>query len=111
LHTGNIIKVFLKIYFIILIERQIINFKRSKSKMKYDIESEMFRLQNNVLLYRLAYGLTYTEMANKYYFHNKNKLIYEVRKLLKTLHLKNRRQLVFFALSNGLIDIDIQEDK
>ncbi len=75
--------------------------------MKFDVGSEMFYLQNCQIFYLLLSGLTYTEIANKYYSRNKNKLLYTVRKLLKELELKNRRQLVFFAFANDLIKIEI----
>lgn len=48
-------------------------------------------------------NLTYTEIANKYYFRQKYKFIYEVRKLLKYFKLRTREELTIFAISNGLV--------
>ncbi len=54
-------------------------------------------------LYYAVSDLTYTEIANKYYFRQKYKFIYEVRKLLKYFKLRTREELTIFALSNGLV--------
>jgi len=65
----------------------------------------MIDYENERLFLLLLKGLTYTEIANQYYQRNKNKLLYAIRKLLKKFGLHNRRQLIFYAVTNGLIQI------
>lgn len=70
---------------------------------------KMINQENERLFLLLLKGLTYTEIANRYYNRNKNKLLYLIRKLLKKFGLHNRRQLIYYAVTNGLIQI--QENK
>lgn len=74
--------------------------------MKYDIDSEFFEIQNDRIFYHLVTGLSYRDIANKYYLRNKNKFVYKVRKLMQKYHLQNRRQLVFWAFKKELINED-----
>lgn len=69
-----------------------------------DATSKYFYLQNNRVFYFLLSGLTYTEIANIYYFRQKYKFVYEVRKLARELQLTSRGQLVNFALVHKLIN-------
>jgi DNA-binding CsgD family transcriptional regulator len=71
--------------------------------MKYDINDKMFYLKGNKIFHLLQSDMTYTEIANKYYSRNKNKFIYNIRKILKELGLKNREQLINFAIINDLL--------
>ena len=73
--------------------------------MKHDVDSELYLYKNNPIFYYLLEGLTYNEIARKYYCFNKNKFVYAVRKLLKRFNLTNRRQLVYFAVLNELVEI------
>ncbi|OLA94561.1 MAG: hypothetical protein BHW64_03185 [Candidatus Melainabacteria bacterium LEY3_CP_29_8] len=74
--------------------------------MKYDIDSEFFELQNDRIFYQLITGLSYRDIANKYYLRNKNKFIYKVRKLMSKYNIQNRRQLVFWAFNKELVNED-----
>lgn len=42
-------------------------------------------------------GLTYQEIANRYYYRNLNKVLYEVKKAMQKFNVTNRRQLVYAA--------------
>lgn len=57
------------------------------------------------IFYYLLTGLSYREIGIKFYYHNTNKFIYQVRKLMKQFNIANRRHLVYFAIKNHLIDI------
>lgn len=70
--------------------------------MKYDIDSEYFELQNDRIFYQLITGLSYRDIANKYYLRNKNKFVYKVRKLMSKYNIQNRRQLVFWVFKKGI---------
>lgn len=72
--------------------------------MIYDFDSRMTELKNDRVFYILLSGLSYTEIAQKYYYSQYYKFIYKVRKLFKEFNLHNRRQLAFFAVSNGLVE-------
>lgn len=72
--------------------------------MKYDIDSEFFELQNDRIFYQLITGLSYRDIANKYYLRNKNKFVYKVRKLMSKYNIQNRRQLVFWAFKKELVN-------
>jgi len=74
--------------------------------MKYDIDSEFFELQNDRIFYQLITGLSYRDIANKYYLRNKNKFVYKVRKLMSKYNIQNRRQLVFWAFKKELVNED-----
>lgn len=74
--------------------------------MIYDFDDRFLELKNDKIFYYLLTGLTYTEIAQKYYHWQKYKFVYEVRKLLKEFKLQNRQQLAFFAVSKGLVDLD-----
>lgn len=74
--------------------------------MGFDVNHKLYNLQESKELYFLFTGLSYSEIAEKYYFRNKNKFVYKIRKLMKELNLQNRRQLAFFAYKNQLIQID-----
>lgn len=56
------------------------------------------------VIYYLLTGLSYREIGIKFYYHNTNKFVYKVRKLLKMFNLANRRHLVYFAVKNNLIN-------
>ena len=71
--------------------------------MKYDIDSEYFEIQNYRIFYYLVEGLSYREIANKYYLRNKNKFVYKIRKLMHKYNIQNRKQLVFWAFKKELI--------
>ncbi len=73
----------------------------------HDLDSKYYNLVGEMVFYYLLSGKTYREIAQEYYCHNINKFIYKVRKLREQLFLKNRRQLVYFAIVNGLIDISL----
>jgi len=73
--------------------------------MNDELKEKFMNFRNDKIFYFLLSGLTYTEIANKYYSRNKNKIIYSVRKLLREFGLQNRRQLIFYAVSNGLIQV------
>lgn len=88
-----------KIQFIILIDVIVINQKRGRKMKDYNI--------NYRVLYHAVSNLTYTEIANKYYFRQKYKFIYEVKKLLKYFKLRTRKELTIFAMTNGLVKIDL----
>ena len=71
-----------------------------------DIYSKYYNLPHSEMLSYLLSGKTYAQIAQEYYFFNLNKVLYKVRKLRETLCLRNRRQLAYFALVNGLVDVD-----
>lgn len=56
------------------------------------------------IFYYLLTGLSYREIGIKFYYHNTNKFIYQVRKLMKQFNIANRRHLVYFAIKNNLIN-------
>ena len=72
--------------------------------MKYDIDSEFFELKNDRIFYKLITGLSYRDIANKYYLRNKNKFVYNVRNLMSKYNIQNRRQLVFWAFKKELVN-------
>lgn len=67
---------------------------------------DRIELYNNRIFYLLLSGLTYTEIAEKYYQRNKYKFIYQVQKLFKALNIRNRRQLAYYAVENNLVDLN-----
>lgn len=71
-----------------------------------DLSSKYYNLYNDKLFYYLLTGKSYRKIAEKYYSHDINKLIYRIRKLKKELSLSNRRQLAYFAVENKLVDIE-----
>ena len=77
---------------------------REVNFMKYDIDSKFFELQNDRIFYQLITGLSYRDIANKYYLRNKNKFVYKVRKLMSKYNIQNRRQLVFWAFKKELVN-------
>lgn len=76
----------------------------------YDSGHKLYYLRNEKVFYLLLSGLTYSEIAEKYYYRQKYKFIYEVRKLLKLFNLKNRRQLAYYAVKNGLVNLNLVEE-
>ena len=62
------------------------------------------------VVYYLLTGLSYREIGIRFYYHNTNKFIYRVRKLMKKFHLANRRHLAYFAVKNHLIDVEKLKD-
>ena len=62
------------------------------------------------VIYYLLTGLSYREIGIRFYYHNTNKVIYQVRKLMKRFHIANRRHLAYFAVKNHLIDIERLKD-
>ena len=72
--------------------------------MIYDFDSRMTELKNDRVFYILLSGLSYTEISERYYHFQYYKFVYKVRKLFKEFNLHNRRQLAFFAVSNGLVE-------
>lgn len=72
----------------------------------YDINSKYYDIENDRIFYCLLTGKTYRQIAQDYYLFDLNKVIYKVRKLCKKLSLRNRRQLAYFAVMNGLVDVN-----
>ncbi len=72
----------------------------------YNSEDKFYEIQHSKELYCLLTGMSYTQIGNKFYGGNTNKFIYRIRKLMKTLHLANRRQQTYFAIKNNLVDVD-----
>ncbi len=72
-----------------------------------DIYSKYYDLADTDMLFYLFSGKTYAQIAQEYYLFDLNKVLYKVRKLREKLCLRNRRQLVYFALVNGLVDADM----
>lgn len=72
--------------------------------MRYYEKDRMYQLKNDRVFYILLMGLSYTEIAERYYHFQYYKFVYQVRKLLKEFGLHNRRQLAFFAVANGLVE-------
>lgn len=62
------------------------------------------------VIYYLLTGLSYREIGSRFYYHNTNKFIYQVRKLMKRFHIANRRHLAYFAVKNHLIDVERLKD-
>lgn len=58
------------------------------------------------VIYYLLTGLSYREIGIRFYYHNTNKFIYRVRKLMKKFHLANRRHLAYFAVKNHLVNAE-----
>lgn len=71
-----------------------------------DIYSKYYNLPDSEMLSYLLSGKTYTQIAQEYYLFDLNKVLYKVRKLREKLCLRNRRQLAYFALVNGLVNVD-----
>lgn len=69
----------------------------------HDIDSCFYELQEARELYYLLLGLSYEKIGILFYYRNKHKFIYKVRKLMKRFNLQNRRQLAYFAVKNHLI--------
>lgn len=74
--------------------------------MYYDVGEKFYELQDNRVFYLLLTGMTYREIANKFYHMNLYKFVYKVRKLMREFNLQNRRQLAYFAVKNHLISIE-----
>ncbi|MBE7713775.1 MAG: response regulator transcription factor [Cyanobacteria bacterium SIG26] len=77
--------------------------------MKYEENGILEQYANSDILRLLVLGFTYTEIANKYYLRNKNKVTYLVRKLLKIFGLKNRQQLALYIVTNKLINLNLED--
>ena len=73
-------------------------FLNKESKLIYE------QIPDMKVIYCVLTGLSYREIGVKFYGFNTNKFIYQVRKLMKMLHLANRRHLAYFAVKNNLID-------
>lgn len=54
----------------------------------------------------LLSGMTYREIANKYYYRDINKFLYELHKIMKALNASNRRQLLYLAYTNNLLSFN-----
>ena len=76
----------------------------------HDMDSEFYEIQGSPIFYYLLMGLSYREIGIRFYYHNTNKFIYQVRKLMKRFHIANRRHLAYFAVKNHLIDIERLKD-
>ena len=76
----------------------------------HDMDSEFYEIQDNPIFYYLLTGLSYREIGIRFYYHNTNKFIYRVRKLMKKFNLVNRRHLAYFAVKNHLIDAEKLKD-
>lgn len=74
--------------------------------MYYDKKTQELyeQIPDMKVIYCLLTGLSYREIGMKFYYHDTNKFVYKVRQLLKIFNLANRRQLVYFAVKNNLID-------
>lgn len=72
----------------------------------YNLGSKYYNLVGERVFYYLLSGKTYREIAQEYYCCDLNKFIYQVRRLREQLLLKNRRQLVYFAVINELVDLN-----
>ena len=70
----------------------------------HDMDSEFYEIQDNPIFYYLLTGLSYREIGIRFYYHNTNKVVYQVRKLMKRFSLANRRHLAYFAVKNHLIN-------
>ncbi|MCD7780119.1 MAG: hypothetical protein LUH05_05550 [Candidatus Gastranaerophilales bacterium] len=71
--------------------------------MKENFYSD-YNLKNDRIFYLLLSGMTYREIANKYYLRQYYKVSSLIRNMLKELNLQNRRQLVYYAYKKNLID-------
>lgn len=80
--------------------------------MFYDKNAEviMEKIPDMRIVYGVVAGLTYREIAMKYYYHQINKVVYRVRQLYKTFNLANRRHLAYFAVKNHLINAQKLEE-
>lgn len=75
--------------------------------MFYDIGDRLYDVVDMKELYYLLTGLSYREIAERFYSRQTYKFIYRVRKLMKELHLQNRRQLAFYAVKNNLVSLEM----
>ena len=75
--------------------------------MFYDIGDRLYDVVDMKELYYLLTGLSYREIAERFYSRQTYKFIYRVRKLMKELHLQNRRQLAFYAVTNNLVSLEM----
>ena len=71
-----------------------------------DFDDEYYEILNSKELYCIFSGLSYTKIGAKFYGRNTNKFIYRIRKLMKQLHVCNRRQLAYVALKQHLVTLD-----
>ena len=76
----------------------------------HDMDSEFYEIQDNPIFYYLLTGLSYREIGIRFYYHNTNKVVYRVRKLMKRFSLANRRHLAYFAVKNHLINTQKLEE-
>lgn len=67
-------------------------------------KKKLYELCDIKILYFLITGLSYREIAEKYYSYQFYKFNYKVRKLKKELNVQNRRQLTYCAIKNQLIE-------
>lgn len=74
--------------------------------VEYDVNHKFFALQESREFYFLLTGLSYEKIAREYYDRNKNKFVYQIRKIMKEFCLQNRRQLAYFAVKNRLVQSD-----
>ncbi len=75
--------------------------------MFYDIGDRLYDVVDMKELYYLLTGLSYREIAKRFYSRQTYKFIYRVRKLMKELHLQNRRQLAFYVIKNNLVSLEM----
>lgn len=68
-------------------------------------EHKYFYIQDSKELYCLLTGLPYSKIATIFYGRNIEKFVYRVRKLMKQLHVVNRRQLAYMAVKEHLVDL------
>ncbi len=80
--------------------------------MFYDKNAEMImeKIPDIRIVYYVVAGLTYREIAMKYYHYQIYKVIYRVRQLYKEFDLTNRRHLAYFAVKNHLINTQKLEE-
>ena len=75
--------------------------------MFYDVGDRLYNAVDMKELYYLLTGMSYREITERFYSRQTYKFIYRIRKLMKELHLQNRRQLAFYAVKNNLVSLEM----
>lgn len=68
----------------------------------HDVGTKLYEYCNERIYKYLFSGMTYKEIANKYYYRDINKFLTELRRVMQGLNVQNRRQLLYLAYENNL---------
>ena len=67
------------------------------------MENKLYNYLGERIYKYLSSGMTYREIANKYYYRDLNKFLSELHRVMTGLRAQNRRHLLYLAYENNLI--------